>query len=240
MKKGFTLIELLAVIVILAVIALISTPLIINIINETKNKAKERTYEAIEQGARYYIMDNYSLDVEDDVLISIEDLKEYVKSIPEDATGEYVYVKNIGNKLTYYYTGRNKDDSSNLLRTLIENESSMIKENITVNGITVNKVIGSKESKSTMKNYVWYSGYLWQVLETNDDGIKMVMAYPITSIAFGESTNYSTSYIRQWLNEGGVFYDKLNRTDLLVDTVMCLDEASDVTTASITLTSNIT
>ncbi|MDD3392951.1 MAG: DUF6273 domain-containing protein, partial [Bacilli bacterium] len=154
--------------------------------------------------------------------------------------GEYVYVKNIGNKLTYYYTGRNKDDSSNLLRTLIENESSMIKENITVNGITVNKVIGSKASKSTMKNYVWYSGYLWQVLETNDDGIKMVMAYPITSIAFGESTDYSTSYIRQWLNEGGVFYDKLNRTDLLVDTVMCLDEASDVTTASITLTSNIT
>ncbi|MDD3392923.1 MAG: hypothetical protein PHE54_05240, partial [Bacilli bacterium] len=147
--------------------------------------------------------------------------------------GEYVYVKNIGNKLTYYYTGRNKDDSSNLLRTLIENESSMIKESITVNGRTVNKVIGSRASKSTMKNYVWYSGYLWQVLETNDDGIKMVMAYSITSIPFGSNSDYSTSYIRQWLNEDGVFYDELNRTDLLTDTNICLDSVGENSTVEV-------
>ena len=36
MKKGFTLIELLAVIVILAIIALIATPIVIDIINDTK------------------------------------------------------------------------------------------------------------------------------------------------------------------------------------------------------------
>ena len=42
MKKGFTLIELLAVIVILAVIALIATPIILNIIDDArKNSAKE-------------------------------------------------------------------------------------------------------------------------------------------------------------------------------------------------------
>ena len=39
MKKGFTLIELLAVIVILAIIALIATPLVLNIINDTKKKS---------------------------------------------------------------------------------------------------------------------------------------------------------------------------------------------------------
>ena len=37
-KKGFTLIELLAVIVILAVIALIATPIILNIIEKIKTK----------------------------------------------------------------------------------------------------------------------------------------------------------------------------------------------------------
>lgn len=37
--KGFTLIELLAVIVILAVIALIATPIIMNVINEAKSGA---------------------------------------------------------------------------------------------------------------------------------------------------------------------------------------------------------
>lgn len=39
--KGFTLIELLAVIVILAVIALIATPIIMNVINDAKEGAKK-------------------------------------------------------------------------------------------------------------------------------------------------------------------------------------------------------
>ena len=38
-KKGFTLIELLAVIVILAIIALIATPIVLNIIEDTKQQA---------------------------------------------------------------------------------------------------------------------------------------------------------------------------------------------------------
>ena len=45
MKKGFTLIELLAVIVILAIIALIATPIVLNIINETKESAGLRSTE---------------------------------------------------------------------------------------------------------------------------------------------------------------------------------------------------
>ena len=43
MKKGFTLIELLAVIVILAIIALIATPIVLNIINDTKESAVLRS-----------------------------------------------------------------------------------------------------------------------------------------------------------------------------------------------------
>ena len=40
-EKGFTLIELLAVIVILAVIALIATPIVMNVINKSRQKAAE-------------------------------------------------------------------------------------------------------------------------------------------------------------------------------------------------------
>ena len=43
MKKGFTLIELLAVIVILAIIALIATPIVLNIIQDTKESATLRS-----------------------------------------------------------------------------------------------------------------------------------------------------------------------------------------------------
>ena len=45
MKKGFTLIELLAVIVILAIIALIATPIILNIIEDSRDSAKQRSLE---------------------------------------------------------------------------------------------------------------------------------------------------------------------------------------------------
>ena len=45
MKKGFTLIELLAVIVILAIIALIATPIVLSIIEDTKESATLRSAE---------------------------------------------------------------------------------------------------------------------------------------------------------------------------------------------------
>jgi prepilin-type N-terminal cleavage/methylation domain-containing protein len=45
MKKGFTLIELLAVIVILAIIAVIAVPIVLNIIDETKENANKRSID---------------------------------------------------------------------------------------------------------------------------------------------------------------------------------------------------
>ena len=46
-NKGFTLIELLAVIVILAIIALIATPIILGIINDARDEARKRSAEAV-------------------------------------------------------------------------------------------------------------------------------------------------------------------------------------------------
>jgi len=55
MKKGFTLIELLAVIVILAVIALISTPIIIGLIDDARKEAfKNSAYGIIDAGEILY------------------------------------------------------------------------------------------------------------------------------------------------------------------------------------------
>lgn len=53
MRKGFTLVELLAVIVILAIIALIATPVVLGIINNSRESARLRSAEfyldAVEQ-----------------------------------------------------------------------------------------------------------------------------------------------------------------------------------------------
>ena len=52
MKKGFTLIELLAVIVILAIIALIATPIILGIINDARKESNEISAELYASAVR--------------------------------------------------------------------------------------------------------------------------------------------------------------------------------------------
>ena len=51
-RSGFTLIELLAVIVILAIIALIATPIILGIINDAKEESNERSVELYASAVR--------------------------------------------------------------------------------------------------------------------------------------------------------------------------------------------
>ena len=55
-KKGFTLIELLAVIVILAIIALIVTPVVSNIISSAKKAANARSVEGHVKNIEYAII----------------------------------------------------------------------------------------------------------------------------------------------------------------------------------------
>ena len=58
MKKGFTLIELLGVLIILAVIALITFPVIDNSIKSSREQALERTIDSIEEAAYQYSIQN--------------------------------------------------------------------------------------------------------------------------------------------------------------------------------------
>jgi len=55
MKKGFTLIELLAVIVILAIIALIATPIVLKIIEDSKSNSDLRSAEMYLDAVDYAI-----------------------------------------------------------------------------------------------------------------------------------------------------------------------------------------
>ncbi len=61
-KKGFTLIELLAVIVVLALIALIATPIILGVIESSRRKAFEDTGYGVVDAIRSFYVDKLSKD----------------------------------------------------------------------------------------------------------------------------------------------------------------------------------
>jgi len=58
MKKGFTLIELLSVIIILAVIALIATPVVLNVIEKSRKEALKDSAYGLVNSARFYYLEN--------------------------------------------------------------------------------------------------------------------------------------------------------------------------------------
>lgn len=93
MKKGFTLIELLAVIVILAILALISIPLISNVIEDTKKSSFLVSVNGILQAAEYD-----SLNKGNDYYFPESGLN--FKG--EDLKGGYISIKN-GNSLVLVY-----------------------------------------------------------------------------------------------------------------------------------------
>lgn len=115
-RKGFTLIELLAVIVILAIIALIATPMILNVVDESKKKASlvsaENYLNAIENYIALQDIDNYSVKINNNGIYKVKENTDYeVVDLVSDKylnqiikiKGEYPtdgYVK-IDDKITY-------------------------------------------------------------------------------------------------------------------------------------------
>ena len=245
-NKGFTLIELLAVVVILGILALITTPIIIGVIDKSRKNAFEETVKGliravdIDNDRQGYKPTNYK--VIDGELY--DDKNKKVDTNGGSNENGVLSTNSDGEILVSVNNGRwcaTKDFSSNKieiadytdsncklgnLKEEIEKDSGHIKKNVKVNGEIVNKVIGTKSEQTTMKNYVWYMGQLWQVLETNDTNntIKLITAQSITSIAYGETSDYNSSWVKKWLNE--VFYASLEGTELVKNTKFCLDKVN--------------
>ena len=78
-NKGFTLIELLAVIVILAIIALIATPIILGIINDARTEAKERSAELAYTGVQYAVT-TYMYKNNGNVPTTVEQIEPYFEA----------------------------------------------------------------------------------------------------------------------------------------------------------------
>ena len=197
-KKGFTLIELIAVLVIMAIIALIVTPLVMSIIRKARVSADKRSIDAygrsIEHAIAGYLLDNGTFPT------SIEQL-----------TIEYS-----GDEVVCSITNLNSDSSVYLADCTVGGRS--------VDGYTY----GKEETTPTpsyaaynVGDHVSYNGVTYYVIEDSDttnDTVKLLKEEPLTKaemdnlnlsgitiseengygkVEFGSTSDYSTSKVKQ-------------------------------------------
>ena len=197
-KNGFTLIELIAVLVIMAIIALIATPLVMSIIRKARVSADKRSIDAygrsIELAIAGYLMDTGSFPT------SIEQL-----------TIEYS-----GDKVVCTTTQLNSDSSVYLAGCTVAGRS--------VEGYTYGKEGITPTPSYTAYNvgdHVSYNGITYYVIEDSDttnNTVKLLKENPLTKtemdnlnltgititesnsygkVQYGSSTDYSTSTVKQ-------------------------------------------
>lgn len=82
-------------------------------------------------------------------------------------------------------------------------------------------------------NYLLYSNILWRIIKVNEDNsITVISDSALTSLAFGENKEYTTSYINKWLNTSeeeysGILEKQLNNIEkYLQPTNTCLDKVN--------------
>ena len=212
-KKGFTLIELLAVIVILAIIALIATPIILNMINDAKKSAaKDSAYGYIE--AIEYNNSMASLEL-DNGYTKIEGTDLDVTGLDVKVKGTLPTKGNITitngrvteadlciNNYNVSYNGKeatvtgscgdngsNKDEEVVLEGDpILDKAKALVYENDTckTDGTTYNYMGGCYIKETSSNNYVWYNGFMWRIMGINSDNtVRLITDENVTAIPYG-------------------------------------------------------
>ncbi len=120
----------------------------------------------------------------------------------------YLYAKNVDNSFVLPL-------GSNLFRNKIQEveDAGGTCSNITYEEDGITYLSGTNECIDM--NYVWYSGKLWRITAIYPDNtMKLITENEISSIQWGNNSEYNGSWIYQWLNED--FYDTLNNIDYII------------------------
>ena len=244
-KNGFTLIELLAVIVILAIIALIATPIILNMINDAKKSAaKDSAYGYIEAIEYNNSMANLELDngytkIEGkDLNVTTLDVK--VKG-SKPTSGTITIEKGLVTKAELCINNYNvkyenqeatvtgscgsseKEDEVVYADDAIYTKAkALVYENETckTDGTTYNYMGGCYIKGASTNNYVWYNGFMWRIMGINSDNtVRLITDENVTAIPYGASNtaeNYATN--EDYIHDwlNDYFYGKLNSTKSII------------------------
>ena len=209
LKKGFTLIELLAVIIILAIIALIATPIILNVVEDARISAGKSEAQMIYSGINNYCassMMEEQLNGKDDICadgVTTEEVSQMVNlgnAIVNKVTysnGKVTELEVESNNHTFKLCGDGsfvmdeeecgvtpEEPEGNLISTLLsqyspDNTTGLVQDETNSN---IYYYTGTNEEVSN--NYLWYGGHHWRVVEIDTDAntLLLVSQQPLTAI----------------------------------------------------------
>ncbi len=206
-RKGFTLIELLAVIVILAIIALIATPIVLDIIENSKDSSNKRSIElygsAVEQAVarqklngnalpsgKYTTTDGKTLTQGDTEIKVDYDGSKVVCEVNITTKGE-VSLKSckVNDKATDYTYGKDEDTTTTKTIYRVSTDTINIGDTIDVSDTT---------KYTTDPSTLAYPYYLKHVLDEDNKVTKSyvcatlgLMEHCLTNIEYGWSENES-------------------------------------------------
>ena len=219
-KRGFTLIELLAVIVILAIIALIATPIILGIINDARKESNERSVELYASAVRNAIaayqltgtkapesFEDLDIEYDGDVVCATEELYEngsfYIADCTVNGTEvEYTYgeiqeaLYTQVYKPQYYYFGYDFSGAVGTTAAPAESERLTVPPTgeVLYLGYDVTDGVVSVVYACFVRNHTEYclKGFSTESYATNVDIIKeaYVDAVDTDSCSFGDDHSY--------------------------------------------------
>ena len=229
MKKGFTLIELLATIVLLAIIALIATPAINNVIESSKESANQRSIEGYAAAVRneyYNQQTGGGIPVIDDAFLSNVDTQgneitceNVLYSDDYQVVLNKCTIADTTDKLYCYADGKHYtcDDEefssiliasgwtqpTNFIDILLTQYDESNQTGLVQDETNPNIYYYTGTNEEVSNNYLWYGGHHWRVIEfdTSNDTLLLVSQQPLTIIqAAGSAWTTQGTYESSYIN----------------------------------------
>ena len=256
-KKAFTLIELLAVIIILAVVALIATPIVLDVIEDARISAGRSEANIIHNGINNYCINeemaaqldpNYTRICTSDM--DKDDVPTMV-NLGSATINELVYN---GSKLTTLVITSNNHkftlcpsgtfamddencprDPNSLITKLLAQYSEDNTTGLVKDATNENLYYYTGTNEQVSNNFLWYGGHQWRVLEfdTSANTLTLITQQPLTAIsqasaAWDTQEAYESSYINNWLND--YFYNSLDSSiqNNILDSTFNIGISTDV------------
>ena len=196
--RGFTLIELIAVLVIMAIIALIVTPIVMSIIKKAKVSADKRSIDAygrsIELAIAGYLLDNGSFPTSIDQLTIEYSGEEVVCTTTQLNNDSSVYLAGctVGGRSVEGYTYGKEETTPTPSYTAYQ-----VGDHVSYNGVTYYVIEDSDTTNNTVKLLKENPLAKTEMDNLNLSGITIEERNGYGQVQYGSSVDYSTSTVKQ-------------------------------------------